>query len=934
MMNKFVIKRRIRRMDAAGTVVDPNNPSGMATQGMGAEEVVSTNPVPELSEEELAARGINAPLTAPAISGVTVPSIGLVDTLGNLTGQTHQAYVDDLNRVVEGNMADERDRFRRGYGESDPYDFTTLQLGAEDIGSRFMRMGQAIGRARSDGYSDLPGKAKTANVIGGVASGLSGLLGVARNVMTGVSSAIGDSKNAALAAEREARQRRDSQIQYAKAGGTYLGKGNEFSLGSLNGEYMYPLPKSMEGKANVEVERGEYVTRPGDTPKEALGQTHENGGTPVSLETGTRVISDSLKITPEFAKEIRERYGVRATPKDTYATIMDRYKTKIGLKSAYEDQKKALERLEKNDKIEDDNTRRLNASLLSKAVNEAGERVTELEGRFRDFHDVVYEAQERAKDADIESTYMAKGGEVDRALSEARKKYGFSDEEISEIRARMVAGIKERRQRMETAGPVEELLGRKLTMRTVANPNAQKAYAFQHMNNLGQYGVTNRNWMRDITGIMPLLGSYDDAIKMGETNFARKIENVYTGMNNAWDAMVRNGMLTNPDAMTAYIEENRFLPDKDIDNDDVSSRVRGMEGLLGEWHLSRSNVGFDVVTMDEYNALKDNGMLYYSQLFTEANDAKTKEILGDRYDKLKKLGELEGMQGLDFMLLPYIPDDGSGPLQGKNIAPEVNVDLSPISDKIGNQGTPAATVSGSAPTSGGAPTERPRAGVRPGGRGLYFPEVLRMAPSRVVSEGLERYRAPRVDPVLRSADQYMTEASRAFQAQLDSMEFLPDSQRGALMSNLQAVMGSNIGNYINQVEQANYAARTDARNRNALYWADADAKNIAERLRYQAGYLKGQAINEENWARYYDNVNQENQQKWNAATSMNTLRSIFGDVAYTPDGRIIVSPQGDIVTMPAQRTDIAPEGSETTVSTTVDSKGNTRRTTRTKTKNG
>ena len=60
-----------------------------------------------------------------------------------------------------------------------------------------------------------------------------------------------------------------------------------------------------------------------------------------------------------------------------------------------------------------------------------------------------------------------------------------------------------------------------------------------------------------------------------------------------------------------------------------------------------------------------------------------------------------------------------------------------------------------------------------------------------------------MDPVLRSADQYMVETNRAFQSQLDQMGNVPDSQRGALSSNLQAIMSSNIGRYINEVEQGN-----------------------------------------------------------------------------------------------------------------------------------
>ena len=79
-------------------------------------------------------------------------------------------------------------------------------------------------------------------------------------------------------------------------------------------------------------------------------------------------------------------------------TLMDRYKAKIGLKSAYDDQKKALEKLKKNDKIDDENTRRLNASVLSKAINDSNDTVNGLEGRFTDFANVDIQGAGRPED--------------------------------------------------------------------------------------------------------------------------------------------------------------------------------------------------------------------------------------------------------------------------------------------------------------------------------------------------------------------------------------------------------------------------------------------------------------------------------------------------------------------------------------------------------
>lgn len=366
-MGKYVIKRKIPKYQEAGEVtpIMPGNVVGL--QGIGVEPLVSSTQI-----------GFD----------IQQPDINAIDT-------------SDLSALVDSNKKVDKS------GSTDVFDFTTIPYyGADDIGSRFTQMGRGIGRMRSEGYGDLSTRAKTANTITTIASGISGIMGLARNVVSGIASEKGTRTNIRLAQEREARQRRQSQMQYKDGGGVYLGPNNRFDSGSLTGEYLYPLPKSMEDQANVEVEKGEYVTQPGEAPMEAMGQKHADGGTPVSLEQGTKVITDDTTIEPDFAKYIRDTYGIKATPKDTYATLMDRYKAKIGLKSAYDDQKKALEKLKKNDKIDDENTRRLNASVLSKAINDSNETVNGLEGRFTDFANVIYKEQEDRKMKKDEDTYL------------------------------------------------------------------------------------------------------------------------------------------------------------------------------------------------------------------------------------------------------------------------------------------------------------------------------------------------------------------------------------------------------------------------------------------------------------------------------------------------------------------------------------------------
>lgn len=851
-MSKYVIKRKIPKYQEAGEVtpIMPGNVVGL--QGIGVEPLVSSTQI-----------GFD----------IQQPDINTIDT-------------SDLSALVDSNKKVDKS------GSTDVFDFTTIPYyGADDIGSRFTQMGRGIGRMRSEGYGDLSTGAKTANTITTIASGISGIMGLARNVVSGIASEKGTRTNIRLAQEREARQRRQSQMQYKDGGGVYLGPNNRFDSGSLTGEYLYPLPKSMEDQANVEVEKGEYVTQPGEAPMEAMGQKHADGGTPVSLEQGTKVITDDTTIEPDFAKYIRDTYGIKATPKDTYATLMDRYKAKIGLKSAYDDQKKALEKLKKNDKIDDENTRRLNASVLSKAINDSNDTVNGLEGRFTDFANVIYKEQEDRKMKKDEDTYFAKGGEIDNIISRSMKEYGLTEEDIAEAKKELLKKVAGIRQKMEIGGT--SLFGRKLTFRPIENRfnNDPNYFGYQRQGTDGSYGGINTderlNYYKTFNPV-----AYDAYMGASEGARARALQDAIYGQTSSWMglATAENPIIANAEALRDYTTLVSFGGEDSQGNYPEDKKAayhdRMRDNKLGLFTTSRPMIGLDVVTEEQHKALNDAGITHFSQLFSDKNKDVVNKILGEDMLKMQALRSMKGMEGLDFILDPH--KVAPGPMNIGDVEdPDVKLDMPELID--------ASTLPKTNTNTNTGKSDNNRGGRNIVGGGLDFPEVFRMTPGSVTTEGLERHYAPTVDPVLRSADQYMVEANRAFQSQLDQMGNVPDSQRGALSSNLQAIMSSNIGRYINEVEQGNVAQRTWADNVNSQSWANTYDKNIAQRQAYQQRILQGLAINDENWARYFDSVNDEIQQKWNTATTMNTLRSIFGDVKIGPNGQLIADPQGDIL---------------------------------------
>lgn len=851
-MGKYVIKRKIPKYQDAGEVdpVMPGNVVGL--QGLGVEPLVSSTRI-----------GFD----------IQQPDINTIDT-------------SDLNAIVDSNKKVDES------GSTDVFDFTTIPYyGADDIGSRFTQMGRGIGRMRSEGYGDLSTGAKTANTITTIASGIGGIMGLARNVVSGIASEKGARTNIRLAQEREARQRRQSQMQYKDGGGVYLGPNNRFDSGSLTGEYLYPLPKSMEDQANVEVEKGEYVTQPGEAPMEAMGQKHADGGTPVSLEQGTKVTTDDTTIEPDFAKYIRDTYGIKATPKDMYATLMDRYKAKIGLKSAYDDQKKALDKLKKNDKIDDENTRRLNASVLSKAINDSNDTVNGLEGRFTDFANVIYKEQEDRKMKKDEDTYFAKGGEIDNIISRSMKEYGLTEDDVAEAKKELLKKVAGIRQKMEKGG--SSLFDYLLTFRPVENKynNKDNTFGYQRQGQDGSYGGINTDERLEYyKTFMPL--AYDAYMSAPKATAAKALQDAIYNTTGGWMglATAENPIIANAEALRDYTTLVSFGGEDSQGNYPEDKKAayhdRMRDNKFGQYSSSRPMIGLDVVTEDQHKALNDAGITHFSQLFSDKNKDIVNKILGEDMLKMQALRFMKGMEGLDFILDPHKVTPG--PMNIGDVEdPDVKLDMPELID--------ASTLPKTNTNTNTDKSDNNRGGRNIVGGGLDFPEVFRMTPGSVTTEGLERHYAPTVDPVLRSADQYMVEANRAFQSQLDQMGNVPDSQRGALSSNLQAIMSSNIGRYINEVEQGNVAQRTWADNVNSQSWANTYDKNIAQRQAYQQRILQGLAINDENWARYFDSVNDEIQQKWNTATTMNTLRSIFGDVKIGPNGQLIADPQGDIL---------------------------------------
>lgn len=794
--------------------------------------------------------------------------------------------------------------------DGNPLDPMTVPYYSPDLGGRAQMFGTSLGRIRA-------GNKVGANVAQAAFSGLSLGMGLARNIMGASSAAYAASRDEQAAREKLAKERRQQFIRWEReGGGVNLGNGQRIDSSDLTGEYIYPLPKSMEDNANVEIEKGEYVLTPDDVgPMEAKGNRHEDGGTPVDLPEA-HIISDYRTIDDDFASYVRENYGIRATEKDTYATLLDRYKKKIGLSEKYDDQERVFKRLEKNKDVKDKNTSELNKSILSKYVNDNQKEIDELEAQFRSFADIVYNKQEESKRQEKIDAFFRDGGKVDlnavrkqaKALnvSESDAKNWIYDEYVKRVRKMAEGGPT--KEQIEWGKKVQQLLmkqfGRALNMSIVdvadreqiLNPDSgvNSNQNLQHRSSAG-YGRVNNKAISNLLDINRWANKYNTD---GDFNTEGFQTGYNSQLNNLW-ALAESGAIANAEKAKKFRDEYGFWGE-DAGKYDQGSKSAynsfAVDDKFGQTTATRSFYGLDVVTPEQKRLLNEKGIKNYVDLFGDKSDA-AKKILGSDYNKFVALRDSGLMPEIDFVLESVKPE--MKPIEAGPIAPG----LTP--PKIGSPGRIEVKPKASTPTTAtDTDTEEvvedngPKGQGRPAAFGPIFPEMLRTLDTGLEIEGLERHQAPRIDPVLQSADQYINELNRATSAQLDAVGDVPDSQHSAILANMNAIAGSNIAKYINEVNFNNARQINEADRFNEMAYVQTDDKNIAERQRYESGLLKAMAIRDENLARYYDSINSEIQNKFNVRTSLNTIASIAPNMRMLPSGQIIyVQGNQDVMNM-------------------------------------
>ncbi|MDR1019041.1 MAG: hypothetical protein LBM02_10125 [Lachnospiraceae bacterium] len=181
----------------------------------------------------------------------------------------------------------------------------------------------------------------------------------------------------------------------------------------LKGSDTNPMP-------NAEIERGEYLQTPDGNTMEVIGKKHSEGGEQVTVPPNTKVISDYLKIGGKLAIYFKKNYNLNVSAGSTFATVLDKYKKKLGLTELLDEEAKIMKKIVDQDDVQFDSTRELNLQVLSKNVNDLQAQKGVLEQKFNSFVDFVFDKQEEMKPKDSEGKYQD-GGEVQQGTSQGQE---------------------------------------------------------------------------------------------------------------------------------------------------------------------------------------------------------------------------------------------------------------------------------------------------------------------------------------------------------------------------------------------------------------------------------------------------------------------------------------------------------------------------------
>lgn len=171
-------------------------------------------------------------------------------------------------------------------------------------------------------------------------------------------------------------------------------------------------------QGQVNLEGGEFVMRNNGMVQPVIGDKHiENGkksdGVNAELNDGDKVLSNYMKLKPSDIKDLKERYDISLKRGTTFAEAQKKLDQKLGIKKLESEKADILEKIEKANKIKNEDTKNLSLQTLFKKTGEVSEKLNTLSGvRANNFEFLFQRQEKQPKKGDGTQLFDKNGKEV------------------------------------------------------------------------------------------------------------------------------------------------------------------------------------------------------------------------------------------------------------------------------------------------------------------------------------------------------------------------------------------------------------------------------------------------------------------------------------------------------------------------------------------
>lgn len=775
-------------------------------------------------------------------------------------------------------------------------------LASRDVGSNLYGLGRTIGLDPNGSNITNPSVARRGRALSIIGNTGTAVTQIAQNILAGLATQkryqnFYDQYNDNLARAQE------GSVQYLKQGGK--------------------VKMAEGGVVPVEVERGEIIRDPNGNATEVQGRTHEQGGEDMFLQVGTEIVSDNRKIGKNGVSKFKDLFSglnLNLKPADTYADVVRKVETKIGIEKVNDDIESATRKLE-NLSSDDTNTYNLNSSYLRNKITRLKEEKEILETSRLKAIDQIFDVQEVGKGSDSTNisnsgsqllNYFEQGGIItDNQLTILERKTKLPK---SYLRGAVARAQSNSLKKMQDGGRVY--------FEQVLNQFSQPNYTSQRFTTTSANATTSgavtpdtlTNRVNETLRIFPRAAEFLDItysndgtvqdVKFKNDNSVKQyqdyVNRVYNNISKYADEYVDNPQQR--EQLKEYVQGLQFTTDDE-------GSVRFTDNIFGDFTSSRSGIALPLVTREELERLNEMGINNFSQLFDETGNI-VPDYLSESTSQI--LSDIRNSYGNDFeAVLNSVGQEQINTARDIPSTPITQIDRQNTQTAIDTAISDPNSDLNTAATSpvGVSPSQQPELSqqiVDPTGdlTGPNIPNsnnnfVLPFLPNQYrydydspTEQARYSIRYGRLAPTRREYTSSIQEINSAENAAIDSLRGYADPQRLAALSNVVANTTAAINQAVTETEAWNSANRQQVDIFN-ISQADreADAQR-AEDLRYEQSALTGLAITESNNERINNYNRSVRLGNYNTVNRLRNINNLFPNYNVDPYGSIVYNQNG------------------------------------------